>query len=94
MVYGVLLVVTFAGVAFATAAAREHLFHFKHHNNDELLQVLDDVNAKCPNITRIYALSETSVLGTPLYLIEFSTKPGHHEISKYGHNYSIYFWTP
>lgn len=57
-------------------------FQFKHHNNDELLQVLQDVNAKCPNITRIYSLSETSVLGVPLYLIEFSTKPGHHEVCK------------
>jgi hypothetical protein len=57
-------------------------FQFKHHNNDELAQVLQDVNNRCPNITRIYTLSETSVLGLPLYFIEFSTKPGHHEISK------------
>ena len=58
-------------------------FQLKHHNNEELLQVLQDVNSRCPNITRIYTLTETSVLGTPLYLIEFSTKPGHHEISKF-----------
>ena len=32
-----------------------------------------------PNITRIYTLSEPSVLGEPLYLIEFSTTPGFHE---------------
>ncbi|CAH1381469.1 unnamed protein product [Tenebrio molitor] len=57
-------------------------FQFKHHNNDELAQVLQDVNNRCPNITRIYTLSETSVLGLPLYFIEFSTKPGHHEIMK------------
>ncbi|XP_063912973.1 carboxypeptidase E-like [Zophobas morio] len=57
-------------------------FQLKHHNNEELLQVLQDVNSRCPNITRIYTLTETSVLGTPLYLIEFSTKPGHHEIMK------------
>ncbi|KAJ8920476.1 hypothetical protein NQ315_005344 [Exocentrus adspersus] len=57
-------------------------FQFKHHNNEELLQVLQDVNIRCPNISRIYTLSETSVLGVPLYMIEFSTKPGHHEILK------------
>ncbi|XP_018580185.1 carboxypeptidase E isoform X2 [Anoplophora glabripennis] len=57
-------------------------FQFKHHNNEEMLQVLQDVNARCPNVSRIYTLSETSVLGVPLYVIEFSTKPGHHEILK------------
>ncbi|KAF5297477.1 hypothetical protein FQR65_LT10013 [Abscondita terminalis] len=57
-------------------------FQFKHHNNDEILQILENINAECPNITRIYTLSETSVLGVPLYLIEFSTEPGHHEIMK------------
>ncbi|CAH1107843.1 unnamed protein product [Psylliodes chrysocephalus] len=57
-------------------------FQFKHHNNEELLEVLQDVNSKCPNISRIYTLSENSVLGIPLYVIEFSTKPGHHEVLK------------
>ncbi|XP_044262132.1 carboxypeptidase E-like [Tribolium madens] len=75
MVFATLLVVSllFAGTL---------QFQFKHHNNDELVQVLQDVNSKCPNITRVYTLTETSVLGLPLYLIEFSTKPGHHEIMK------------
>lgn len=58
-------------------------FQYKHHNNDELLQVLENVRAKCPTITRIYTLSETSVLGVPLYVLEFSTKPGYHELSKF-----------
>lgn len=58
-------------------------FEFKHHDNQELLQVLQDVNMRCPNISRIYTLSETSVLDVPLYVIEFSTKPGHHQICKY-----------
>ncbi|RZC32139.1 Peptidase M14 domain containing protein [Asbolus verrucosus] len=75
MVYAALLMVSllFAGT---------HQFQFKHHNNDELVQVLQDVNSRCPNVTRLYTLTETSVLGIPLYVIEFSTKPGHHEISK------------
>ncbi|KAJ8954965.1 hypothetical protein NQ318_000396 [Aromia moschata] len=55
-------------------------FQFKHHNNDELLHVLQDVNVRCPNVSRIYSLSETSVLGTPLYVLEFSASPGHHEV--------------
>lgn len=42
--------------------------------------LLRDVNIKCKNITRVYALNEGSVLGIPLYVIEFSTKPGRHEV--------------
>ncbi|XP_066142240.1 carboxypeptidase E-like isoform X1 [Euwallacea fornicatus] len=57
-------------------------FEPKHHDNQELFHVLRDVNIKCKNITRVYALNEPSVLGTPLYLIEFSTKPGRHEVLK------------
>lgn len=65
-------------------------FQFKHHDNDELLRVLQDVNYRCPNITRIYTLSETSVLGVPLYVIEFSPKPGHHEARKF---FFIFFYS-
>ncbi|KAH1013134.1 hypothetical protein HUJ05_012170 [Dendroctonus ponderosae] len=70
-------------------------FEFKHHDNQELFNVLRklnvlffnnsplrDVNIKCKNITRVYALNEGSVLGIPLYVIEFSTKPGRHEVLK------------
>lgn len=62
--------------------AASHQFEYKHHNNEELPQILEDVHANCPNISRIYSLSEGSVRGVPLYIIEFSTNPGHHEISK------------
>jgi len=57
-------------------------FEFKHHDNQELYQVLEKVHQACPNITRMYTLSETSVMGVPLYVIEFSTNPGQHEILK------------
>ncbi|XP_030756758.1 carboxypeptidase E-like [Sitophilus oryzae] len=57
-------------------------FEFKHHDNQELFHVLRDVNTKCRNITRVYALNEPSVLGIPLYVIEFSTRPGRHETLK------------
>ncbi|KAF2893301.1 hypothetical protein ILUMI_12857 [Ignelater luminosus] len=69
-------------VVFALLIVGSRQFEYKHHNNEELLQILQNVNAECPNITRIYTLSETSVLGVPLYVIEFSTKPGHHELLK------------
>uniref|UniRef100_A0A1B6CEM3 Peptidase M14 domain-containing protein n=1 Tax=Clastoptera arizonana TaxID=38151 RepID=A0A1B6CEM3_9HEMI len=54
-------------------------FQFKHHNNQELADVLQDVHQKCPNITRVYTLSQTSVQGVPLYVIEFSKHPGFHK---------------
>lgn len=74
-------VVVFLSV-FALAFGSSPEFQHKHHNNEELLRVLQEVNGKCDNITRLYTLSETSVLGVPLYVIEFSTNPGHHELSK------------
>lgn len=57
-------------------------FVFKHHDNDELMAVLADVHAKCPNITRLYSLDRTSVRGVPLAVIEFSDKPGYHQLLK------------
>ncbi|KAL1459326.1 hypothetical protein WDU94_011320 [Cyamophila willieti] len=56
----------------------EEGFQFKHHDNAELLQVLESVHHRCPNITRVYTLNERSVLGNPLLLIEFSRNPGVH----------------
>ena len=38
------------------------------------------VHNKCPDVTRLYTLSEPSVMGVPLYVLEFSDKPGHHEL--------------
>lgn len=58
----------------------EGAFEFKHHNNQELSTILDDVHSRCPNITRVYTLSENSVVGNALVLIEISDNPGFHEI--------------
>nr|CAD7456092.1 unnamed protein product [Timema tahoe] len=58
----------------------DHSFQFKHHDNEELVQVLNDVHRKCPNITRVYTLSERSVRGVPLYVIELSAHPGYHQL--------------
>ena len=58
-------------------------YQFKHHNNEELLKLLQNVHLKCPDITRLYTLSETSVNGYPLMFIEFSTHPGYHYFRKF-----------
>lgn len=58
-------------------------FEFKHHDNKELNEVLQEVNSKCPDITRLYELSERSVTGWPLTVIEISDKPGQHEHCKF-----------
>merc|ERR1712110_669250 len=52
----------------------------KHHNNTEMAEVLQQIHNRCPDITRLYTLSETSVNGVPLYVLEFTDHPGKHEI--------------
>merc|ERR1712223_841918 len=53
---------------------------FKHHNNTEMAAVLQQVHNRCPDITRLYTLSEPSVNGIPLYVLEITDNPGKHEI--------------
>merc|ERR1719491_1073022 len=53
---------------------------FKHHNNTEMAAVLQQVHNRCPDITRLYTLSEPSVNGIPLYVLEFTDNPGKHEL--------------
>lgn len=65
-----------------SAGLVQSAFEFKHHSNDELAIILEEVHFRCPNITKVYALSENSVAGNPLLLIEFSSEPGYHEICK------------
>ncbi|GLG98031.1 Carboxypeptidase D [Gryllus bimaculatus] len=61
-------------------AAPGDAFEWRHHDNRELAEVLRDVHRRCPNVTRVYALSEASVLGEPLYVIEFAARPGAHQL--------------
>lgn len=68
-------------LAFLVVASAE--FVWKHHNNEELPLVLEEVHQRCPNITRVYALSESSVRNVPLYVIEFSDSPGFHQPCEY-----------
>lgn len=64
------------------ASAFESWFKFRHHNNFELNQILQTVVSRCPQIASIYELSERSVYGWPLTVIEFSNKPGQHQLCK------------
>ncbi|PSN54662.1 Carboxypeptidase E [Blattella germanica] len=57
-----------------SAALTPQSLEFKHHNNEELPQILSAIHHKCPNITRVYTLSERSVRGIPLYNLLFSLK--------------------
>ncbi|XP_041976739.1 carboxypeptidase E-like [Aricia agestis] len=67
-------------LAFFLAATAE--FVWKHHNNEEIPAIFEEIHEKCPNITRVYSLTETSVRGVPLYVIEFTDKPGFHQAYK------------
>lgn len=60
-------------------------FRFKHHDNRELNELLQAVHKRCPTITRLYELSERSVKGWPLTVIEISDNPGKHELCKSCH---------
>jgi len=70
---------TLCAALMSLAAAN---LEFKHHNNTELAAILQQVHNKCPDISRLYTLSEPSVRGVPLYVLEFSDKPGHHELTE------------
>ena len=55
-------------------------FSFRHHNNQEVNEILQDIHKRCPNITRLYELSERSINGWPLTVIEFSSSPGNRRL--------------
>merc|ERR1712241_202628 len=65
-------------LAFAAGVANAKV-EFKHHNNTELAEVLQQVHNRCPYITRLYTLSEQSVNGVPLYVLEITDHGGKHE---------------
>ena len=67
-----------------------HDVEFKHHNNTDLASVLQRVHNKCPDITRLYTLSEPSVNGIPLYVLEISDMPGKHELRKSKNKYDYH----
>merc|ERR1712051_734717 len=72
--------VYFLVLLFIQASVQAGKVEFKHHNNTEMAEVLQQVHNRCPDITRLYTLSEPSVNGVPLYVLEFTDHPGKHEI--------------
>ncbi|CAF1465586.1 unnamed protein product [Adineta steineri] len=51
----------------------------KHHNTEEVFDILDRIHDKCPDITHIYDLPLKSIEKRPLRVIIFSDNPKHHE---------------
>merc|ERR1711997_613323 len=74
-----MLAYLWALLAFVAFSARAEV-EFKHHNNTEMAAVLQQVHNRCPDITRLYTLSEPSVNGIPLYVLEITDHPGKHEL--------------
>lgn len=55
----------------------------RHHNYEEMLESMDRVHRRCPDITHLYNLSgnpDTTVEGRKLAVIVISDNPGRHEI--------------
>merc|ERR1711988_1166515 len=77
---GNMMVVSLTLLLCLSLAAIHANIEFKHHNNTQLAAILQQIHNKCPDVTRLYTLSEPSVQGVPLYVLEFSDKPGHHEL--------------
>ena len=53
-----------------------------HHTNEEVFDIIDQVNKKCPDITYVYDLGLKSVNGVPLRVIVFSDNPSKHELGE------------
>ncbi|XP_037084217.1 LOW QUALITY PROTEIN: carboxypeptidase E-like [Pollicipes pollicipes] len=62
----------------AACCSHAQAFVFKHHDNTELLEILEDVHSRCPEISDVYELSETSVGGVPLAVIVLGKQPSKH----------------
>ncbi|XP_063864422.1 LOW QUALITY PROTEIN: carboxypeptidase E-like [Scylla paramamosain] len=78
LVLWVAVAATRAAVVPTESSAPE--FQWKHHSNQEVEAVLRQVVSRCPDVTRLYALSEPSVRNVPLWVLELSDNPGHHEL--------------
>ena len=62
--------------------ASETDFDYIHHDHPATLAIMNNVHKRCPEITRLYNLSEASVQGRALAVIEISENPGKHVASK------------
>lgn len=52
---------------------------FKHHSYSQMVSMLKKTASKCSHIATTYSIGR-SFEGKDLFVIEFSTKPGHHEL--------------
>lgn len=50
-----------------------------HHNNEQVIEIIEKVSQKCPDITYVYDLNKPSYRGKPLRVIVFSDNPKEHE---------------
>ncbi|XP_055874772.1 carboxypeptidase E-like [Biomphalaria glabrata] len=55
---------------------------FTHHPYEQMISLMLEVNRACPDITRIYNLSEPSVQGRNLTVLEITENPGVHKPGK------------
>ncbi|KAK2580979.1 hypothetical protein KPH14_006039 [Odynerus spinipes] len=58
-----------------------HHTEFKHHNYAAMEKYLKELNENYPNITRLYSIGR-SVENRQLYVMEITTDPGKHSLSK------------
>ncbi|KAF2983112.1 hypothetical protein EK904_011162 [Melospiza melodia maxima] len=54
---------------------------FKHHSYSQMVSTLKKTASRCSHIATTYSIGR-SFEGKDLFVIEFSTKPGHHELLK------------
>lgn len=55
---------------------------FIHHSFPNMVRELKKVVSRCPHIARMYSIGR-SFEGKDLFVVEFSTSPGHHELREY-----------
>ena len=58
-------------------------FKYVYHDHSSSIEILRTINEKCLNISRIYNLTETSVQGRELIVIELTENPGQHVLGMY-----------
>ncbi|XP_063166386.1 carboxypeptidase Z [Candoia aspera] len=70
-------------IEFAEEVLREAptFIQFIHHSFPQMVKVLKKVVSRCPHIARLYSIGR-SFEGKDLFVIEFSTSPGNHELFK------------
>lgn len=52
---------------------------FTHHSYSQMVRELKKVASRCSHIAKLYSIGR-SFEGKDLFVIEFSTSPGHHEL--------------